>query len=120
MFSIYLIDMEGGASTLIVTPMGQSILIDTGSLDPPHRDAERILQACTDANLTRIDYLITTHFDYDHYGAVKEVSDKIEVIIRFFRANITSKRSLFNLTLLLQKKFCSGQAIVLKILASCG
>ena len=28
---IYFLDMMGGASTLIVTPLGQSVLIDTGS-----------------------------------------------------------------------------------------
>jgi len=77
---IYFLDMEGGASTLIVTPMGQSILIDTGSHYPAHRDATRILQACSDAGLKKIDYLITTHFDHDHYGAIKEISDNIPVL----------------------------------------
>ena len=72
--------MEGGASTLIVTPMKQSILIDTGSFNPPHRDARRILEACSDACLAQIDYLITTHFDDDHYGGIKEVSDNIRVL----------------------------------------
>lgn len=80
MLDIYFIDMEGGSSTLIVTPAGQSVLIDTGSIDPPHRDATRILQACSDAGLTQIDHLITTHFDYDHYGAIKEVSSAINVL----------------------------------------
>ena len=52
---IYFLDMMGGASTLIVTPLGESVLIDTGSLEPRHRDSERISRACMDADLTQID-----------------------------------------------------------------
>ncbi len=37
---IYFIDVEGGAATLVVTPAGQSLLIDTGF--PGERDAGRI------------------------------------------------------------------------------
>lgn len=76
---IYFLDMVGGGSTLIVTPLGESVLIDTGSLEPRHRDADRILQACRFARLSQIDYLVTTHFDVDHYGAILEVSERIPV-----------------------------------------
>jgi len=76
---IYFLDMVGGGSTLIVTPLGESVLIDTGSLRPEHRDADRILRACEDANLQQIDYLITTHFHSDHFGALQEVSQRIPV-----------------------------------------
>ena len=76
---IYFLDMVGGASTLIVTPLGESVLIDTGSLRPAHRDADRILNACADAGLKRIDFLITTHFHSDHFGAIQEVSQRIPV-----------------------------------------
>jgi len=63
---IYFLDMVGGGSTLIVTPLGESVLIDTGSLEPKHRDADRIHRACQYADLKQIDYLITTHFDSGH------------------------------------------------------
>lgn len=76
---IYFLDMVGGSSTLIVTPMGESVLIDTGSLRPEHRDADRILKACEDAKLKQIDYLVTTHFHSDHFGAILEVSQRIPV-----------------------------------------
>ena len=39
---IYWIDVEGGASTLIVTPQGQSVLMDTGWAGFNDRDASRI------------------------------------------------------------------------------
>ena len=76
---IYFLDMVGGGSTLIVTPLGESVLIDTGSLEPEHRDADRILKACQDAGLKQVDYLITTHFHSDHFGAILEVSKRIPV-----------------------------------------
>ena len=76
---IYFLDVVGGGSTLIVTPLGESVLIDTGSLRPLHRDADRILKACEDAGLQQIDFLVTTHFHSDHYGAILEVSRRIPV-----------------------------------------
>jgi len=76
---IYFLDMVGGGSTLIVTPLGESVLIDTGSLRPEHRDADRILRACEDAKLKQIDFLVTTHFHSDHFGAIPEVSQRIPV-----------------------------------------
>ena len=76
---IYFLDMAGGGSTLIVTPLGQSILIDTGSLRPAHRDVDRMMRACKDAKLDHIDHLVTTHFDSDHYGGILELTKRIDV-----------------------------------------
>ena len=63
----YWIDSEGGGSTLIVTPAGESILIDSGN--PGGRDSGRIHKVMTEAaGLTRLDHLVTTHFHIDHFG----------------------------------------------------
>ena len=70
---IYWIDVEGGAATLIVTPAGESVLIDAGN--PGGRDARRIhLAATRTAGLDRIDHLIVTHFHRDHFGGVAEIA----------------------------------------------
>jgi beta-lactamase superfamily II metal-dependent hydrolase len=76
---IYFLDMAGGASTLIATPPGESVLIDTGSLRPMHRDVDRICRACTDAGVEHIDHLITTHFHLDHYGGILELTKRIAI-----------------------------------------
>ncbi len=76
---IYFLDMMGGGSTLIVTPLGESVLIDTGSLEPQHRDAERIFAAARHAGLKHIDYLVTTHFHSDHYGGILQLTKLIPV-----------------------------------------
>jgi competence protein ComEC len=74
---IYSIDVEGGQSTLFVSPSGESLLVDAGS--PGERDADRIVATAKQAGLTRIDYLIVTHYDGDHVGGVKDVSDRLPI-----------------------------------------
>ena len=70
---IYWIDSEGGGSTLIVTPAGESVLIDSGN--PGGRDAKRIHQTATKvAGLQNIDHYVTTHFHIDHFGGVAELA----------------------------------------------
>ena len=70
-------DVEGGAATLIVTPAGESILIDSGN--PGGRDSARIHKAATEAGLKRLDHLITTHLHIDHFGGAAELSKLIPI-----------------------------------------
>ncbi|MDP7205616.1 MAG: MBL fold metallo-hydrolase, partial [Pirellulaceae bacterium] len=75
---IYWIDVEGGAATLIVTPAGESILVDTGN--PGLRDPNRIIQVVTrEARLRRIDHLVITHYHRDHYGGAETLSRQIPI-----------------------------------------
>jgi competence protein ComEC len=74
---VYEIDVEGGQSTLFISPSGESLLVDAGSAG--ERDAGRIVDTAKKAGLTQIDYLLVTHYDGDHVGGVKDVSDRIPV-----------------------------------------
>ncbi len=75
---IYWIDVEGGAATLIVTPAGESVLIDTGN--PGTRDPDRIVRVLSrKAGLTRIDHLIVTHYHLDHYGGAATLSKMLPI-----------------------------------------
>jgi competence protein ComEC len=76
---IYFIDVEGGQSTLIVTPAGQSLLVDTGWPDFDGRDADRIVAAAHEAGLKRIDYLLITHFHMDHVGGVPQLAARLPI-----------------------------------------
>ena len=75
---IYFIDTEGGAATLIVTPAGESVLIDSGN--PGKRDAERIFKvASQQAKLTQIDHHVISHWHLDHYGGVERLGQLIPI-----------------------------------------
>ena len=76
---IFYIDVEGGAATLIVTPAGESILVDTGWPGFEGRDAKRIEKAMKEAGVTAIDHLIVTHYHTDHYGGVPELARLVRV-----------------------------------------
>ncbi len=71
------VDVEGGGGTLIVTPAGEAILIDTGN--PGGRDPERLHKAATEAGLTKIDHVIVTHLHADHFGGLAELAVKIPI-----------------------------------------
>lgn len=74
---IHWVDVEGGAATLIVTPTGESVLIDTGN--PGERDPGRINAAARAAGLDRIDHVVITHFHSDHFGGFADLVGLIPV-----------------------------------------
>ncbi len=80
MLEIYVVDVEGGKATLVVSPSRESLLIDTGHVgEGAQRDAARIMAAVKDARLRRIDHLITTHWDRDHFGGMAVLAGQIPI-----------------------------------------
>jgi competence protein ComEC len=76
---VYFIDVEGGQATLFVTPAGKSMLVDAGWPGSNGRDAERIATVAEAAGVTRIDYLVVTHYHRDHVGGVPELAERMPV-----------------------------------------
>jgi len=87
---IYFIDVEGGQATLVVTPQGESLLIDSGfpggselaasTAGPAAKShASRIAAAAHDAGVEQIDYLLITHFHADHMGGVTELAQQMRI-----------------------------------------
>ena len=76
---IYFIDVEGGQSTLFVTPDGKSLLIDTGWPGNNGRDANRIVAAAKDAGIKKMDFVLITHYHDDHVGGAPQLAARIPV-----------------------------------------
>src|ERR1700689_3033825 len=82
------IDVEGGGGTLFVTPEGKSLLVDTGwpanygllpSPDGAKVSADRIVAAAKKLGVSRIDYLIITHYHMDHVGGVVDLAKRMPI-----------------------------------------
>ncbi|MDB5349609.1 MAG: hypothetical protein JWN86_856 [Planctomycetota bacterium] len=77
---IYFIDVDGGAATLLVTPEGKTVLIDSGWPGKDDRDPKRIVHVLKDvAKCEKLDHLVTTHWHTDHFGGVEGLSRLIEI-----------------------------------------
>lgn len=82
---IYFIDTEGGMATLIISPIHgilgakEVLLLDAGNLNPPGRDADRIVAAMKDGGVERVDTLVVSHYHGDHVGGVAALFDKVPV-----------------------------------------
>ncbi len=76
---VFFVDVEGGQSTLFVTPDGHSLLVDTGWPDHEGRDANRIVAAMKMAHLSRLNAVLLTHYHDDHAGGVPQLVAKVPV-----------------------------------------
>jgi competence protein ComEC len=76
---IYFIDVEGGQSTLIVSPSGESLLIDAGWPGYEGRDADRIKVAANQVGITQLDYVLITHYHRDHVGGIPQLADGMKI-----------------------------------------
>src|SRR6478672_11126212 len=74
---IYCIDISAsvGNATLIVTPSGETMLLDAG----PPRSESRTLDVMKQADVKQIDYLVNTHFCADHFGATAALAEQIPI-----------------------------------------
>ena len=91
---VYVIDVDGGKAMLVVTPSGQSMVVDagwagfvgekTGVVKPNDLDADRIIQLVKLAKLKQIDYLVVTHYHNDHAENVSKFVAKVGIPVRNF------------------------------------
>ena len=73
---MYVIDVEGGKSLLLVSPSGQSMVIDAGG----GREANRIVEACKALGVGKIDYMVVSHYDGDHVGGVPALAARVPIV----------------------------------------
>ena len=76
---IFFVDVEGGQATLFLTPSGTSLLIDTGWPGNEGRDADRIAGLARKEGISKIDYVLITHFHNDHVGGLPQLVARMPV-----------------------------------------
>src|SRR3989339_224141 len=70
---VYIIDVGQGDAIYIILPGGKTALIDGGP------GAEKISKFIKEHQITKIDYLVLTHPDSDHYSGLKYVFTHCQV-----------------------------------------
>jgi competence protein ComEC len=78
---MYVVDVEGGKAAFIVAPNGQTALIDTGGGGGAavERDVTRMMEVAAAAGITKLDYLLSTHYHIDHIGGLQELVKRLPV-----------------------------------------
>lgn len=77
----------GQADATLVLTSNKSILIDTGRMDVE----DAVINYMRSKNVQRLDYLIITHFDRDHFGEAEDILEKVKIgTIVMPRQEITS------------------------------
>jgi competence protein ComEC len=66
---IYFIDVEQADATLLVSPSGKTLLVDSGR----NWMGARIKAVMDEAGVTSIDYLVTSHYHEDHFGGIDDL-----------------------------------------------
>ncbi len=80
---IYHIDVEQGDATLVVSPSGNTLLVDSGK----NHHGARLKAAMDTAGVSRIDAFVCTHYHEDHCGGIDElvVEEGVAVIQTYDR-----------------------------------
>lgn len=66
---LYFLDVGQGLGALLITPKGETVLFDGGPTD----DCAKPFLYLKQLALTKIDYLITSHYHADHLGCAPEI-----------------------------------------------
>jgi beta-lactamase superfamily II metal-dependent hydrolase len=74
MLDVYVIDV-GGKASLLVSPSGETMLIDAGVAGT----VDRIVEVCRAAGVKKIDYMVVSHYDGDHVGGVPALAERVPI-----------------------------------------
>ena len=89
--------LDNGDCTVIKTPTGKNIIIDTGEQD------NTISKYLLDRGIMKVDYMIISHFDSDHCGKVTEIIEKIKVKNIIISKQIEPSEELNNIMKIINK-----------------
>jgi len=73
------LDVGHGAAVVIETPTGQVVVYDVGSLRSPAAAARAVAEYLWSRGKTRIDALVLSHADVDHYNGAAQLAEIIGI-----------------------------------------
>lgn len=76
-WEIAVVDTEGGKAIVMLTPDGESMLVDAGFPGSNDRDTKRIVAAAEELKIKQFDYILVTHYDGDHVANIASVDARI-------------------------------------------
>jgi competence protein ComEC len=71
--------MGHGSGTVVELPSGQTLLYDTGQMGTPTRAARSIAGYLWSRGIMRLDVIVLSHADVDHYNGLPELLKKFSV-----------------------------------------
>ncbi len=79
--NINFVDVGQGDSCFIVTPKNKTILVDGGGSQSKEFDVGKstLLPYILNKGYTQLDYIVISHFDYDHVGGILYIMQEIKV-----------------------------------------
>lgn len=75
-FKIIVLDVGQGDATILISPEGEAVLIDTG---PSNKGASAILAVLEDQRIEDIQNIFISHHHEDHTGGLKDVLSKLKL-----------------------------------------
>ena len=76
-WEVTVVDTEGGKAIVMLTPDGESMLVDAGFPGSNDRDTKRIVAAAQELKIKQFDYVLVTHYDFDHVANIASVDAMI-------------------------------------------
>ena len=73
---IWVVDVEGGKAMIVMSPSGQTMMIDGGMPGLNDRDLNRVAAAAEAAGVKQFDVYLVTHYDVDHVGNVPNIYNR--------------------------------------------
>jgi competence protein ComEC len=73
--TFYFVDVGHGNSAVVISPAGETMMLDAG----PPQAADRILAFLSQNGITKIDYMVVSHFEGDHMSAVPKIAARVPI-----------------------------------------
>jgi competence protein ComEC len=85
--------VDHGCAALIQLPSGATLLYDAGRLGAPETGARSIAAVLWSRGLTRLDAVLVSHADADHYNALPELLERFDVGVVYVSPMMFKRRT---------------------------